>query len=412
MDNVTHALVGLLFAELVVVAAERAQPRPPAVSAATYSVAIIGNNLPDLDFVYQRISGKTFGYLLQHRGYTHTVLSALAFAGVMLGVVRAVFRLRGSTLEKPDWLQLAAVAIASPLLHLVMDFANNYGVHPFWPFDNTWFYGDSFFIVEPAFWIVIIAPLAASYSSKLARGGLWFALSVSVGALWYEPFVPRRQAFMLTFLAALLVFRARGQAPVARAASAALGFAAVASLFVVSGFVARRTARAAALASSHGTLVLDVVATPMPANPFCWNLLLLERERGTYLVRVGRAAIAPSWLDLAHCPFDRDSRPTAPLQAAPEDAGASLVWASEYRLPVAELQALSGARCEAQAFFRFARAPYLTAAAEDGSRVLGDLRYDRNPGLDFADVRLAPTQGKCPAFVPPWRPPRADLLNR
>ena len=32
------------------------------------------------------------------------------------------------------------------LLHLGMDFLNSYGVHPFWPIQNRWVYGDSVFI--------------------------------------------------------------------------------------------------------------------------------------------------------------------------------------------------------------------------------------------------------------------------
>jgi hypothetical protein len=42
--------------------------------------------------------------------------------------------------------------------------------------------------------------------------------------------------------------------------------------------------------------------------------------------------------------------------------------------------------------------------------VLGDLRYDRSPGLDFSDLpldRAAP----CPKRVPPWIPPRSDLFG-
>jgi hypothetical protein len=45
-----------------------------------------------------------------------------------------------------------------------------------------------------------------------------------------------------------------------------------------------------------------------------------------------------------------------------------------------------------------------------GARVVGDLRYDRLPGLDFSDLpldRAAP----CPKRVPPWIPRRSDLFG-
>jgi inner membrane protein len=73
LDNLTHSLVGLLAAEAVIRVRERSRPLADWSRSAVYVISIVGNNLPDLDFSYSRISGKTFGYLLQHRGYTHTV---------------------------------------------------------------------------------------------------------------------------------------------------------------------------------------------------------------------------------------------------------------------------------------------------------------------------------------------------
>jgi hypothetical protein len=71
---------------------------------------------------------------------------------------------------------------------------------------------------------------------------------------------------------------------------------------------------------------------------------------------------------------------------------------------------------------RFARAPYAGTlargapgapganTARSARGVVGDLRYDRSPGLDFSDLpldRAAP----CPKRVPPWIPPRSDLFG-
>jgi hypothetical protein len=45
-----------------------------------------------------------------------------------------------------------------------------------------------------------------------------------------------------------------------------------------------------------------------------------------------------------------------------------------------------------------------------GAGVVGDLRSDRSPGLDFSDLpldRAAP----CPKRAPPWIPPRSDLFG-
>ena len=88
-----------------------------------------------------------------------------------------------------------------------------------------------------------------------------------------------------------------------------------------------------------------------------------------------------------------------------------LSWRSEYRVPLSELKGLLQGRCEGRAFSRFARVPYVTEPATDGSFVLGDLRYDRNPGLDFSDLSLSQQPGPCPQYVPAWLPPRSDILS-
>ncbi|MEO6598500.1 MAG: metal-dependent hydrolase [Polyangiaceae bacterium] len=413
MDNLTHSLVGLLCAEAVVRTRERASKPPLDVwtRTAVYSFAIIGNNLPDLDLTYSKSTDETFGYLLQHRGYTHTVPAAFGFALAMLLVFALVSRWRRKAVSPSDWWLLAGVALVSPLLHIAMDFANNYGVHPFWPLDDRWFYGDSLFILEPSLWLVLIAPLSFSYRSKWVRGGLWLVLGVALGALWLRAFVPRGNALVLTLLTAGLLVLARKQSPGIRFLLAAGGFALLGLAFVVGSRTAKAIARERAQVLFPLARTFDVVATPMPANPFCWSVILVQEEGAAYAVRLGRAATWPGWLSVSECPFDRGATPTAPLRSLPPLADARLSLTDEYRLPLADLRTLVAKRCEARAFFRFARAPYLTAAESDGSRVLGDLRYDRKRGLDFADIRLMRAQGECPEYVPPWQPPREDILS-
>jgi hypothetical protein len=56
---------------------------------------------------------------------------------------------------------------------------------------------------------------------------------------------------------------------------------------------------------------------------------------------------------------------------------------------------------------RFVRAPWLSRI--DGAWVLGDLRYDREPGLSFAELAIDRPDERCPGHVPNWVPPRNDL---
>jgi inner membrane protein len=113
----------------------------------------------------------------------------------------------------------------------------------------------------------------------------------------------------------------------------------------------------------------------------------------------------------SRCPIDTREHPTAPLSYEEAPTTADVRWRGAFRAPRAELRDLAQ-NCVAAAFFRFARVPYW-ALSQEGS-VLGDLRYDRNPGLDFADIPIAArphAEAKCPAAVPPWTPPRLDVLG-
>ncbi|MEI9949267.1 MAG: metal-dependent hydrolase [Pseudomonadota bacterium] len=411
MDNLTHALVGLLCAEAVVRVAERRRELDPWCRTAIYAFAIIGNNLPDLDFSYSSISGKTFGYLLQHRGYTHTLPAAVAFALSMLALLWGLTKWRSKRLASGEWWLLGAVSVLSPLLHLVMDFANNYGVHPFWPVYSGWFYGDSFFIVEPSFWLVLTATLTFSYRSKWLRGALWLILCVALGALWYRPIVPRGQAVVLSLLTMALLAAARKLSPYARLLLASSSFLLLAALFVLGSRRAKEIVREQAALAFPSARSVDIVVTPMPANPFCWSVLLVQVDGPAYVVRLGRAATWPAWLDTNSCPYDRGASPSAPLRALAGPLNAQLSLSTEYRVSLIELRALLRGRCEARAFSRFARVPYVTEPTDTGARVLGDLRYDRSPGLNFSDLALSEREGGCPKYVPSWLPPRSDLLS-
>ena len=410
MENLTHSLVGLLCAEVALRVRERRQPISNWARAALYATGIIGNNLPDLDFTYAHISGQRFGYLLQHRGYTHTLPAALGFALATLGVLYALARWRRVLVSATEWRLLAVMALLSPVLHIAMDFANNYGVHPFWPLYDGWFYGDSIFILEPSFWLVLLSPLLFSYRSKAVRAALGLVIAVGIGAVWYRPFVPRGNAVLLTLLTVALLAVARRRTPFTRMLLAAGGFSFVLGSFVVGSRLAKALVHEHASAAFPNATTLDVVATPMPANPWCWNVLLVQRDAQQYYVRLGRVAVWPAWLDVQSCPYDSAASPTAPLEPILAAPDARLVLNAQYRGQLVEFRELASTRCEARALLQFARVPYLGAIQADGSRVIGDLRYDRNPGLDFSDVRLARSQGRCPEYVPPWVPPRKEIL--
>ena len=72
----------------------------------------------------------------------------------------------------------------STFSHLVLDWTNSYGVHPFWPFDDRWRYGDAVFIVEPWLWVVSVPALVAASSARTVRGLLSLVLLGGVVLAW------------------------------------------------------------------------------------------------------------------------------------------------------------------------------------------------------------------------------------
>ena len=84
-------------------------------------------------------------------------------------------------------------------------------------------------------------------------------------------------------------------------------------------------------------------------------------------------------------------------------------WDAEWSHPLAELGALWRDDCDARAYLRWARLPFWIRESRD-KLLLGDLRYDRSPGLDFAEIEGTIPPVNCPRWVPPWLPPRHELF--
>ncbi|HKE93652.1 MAG TPA: hypothetical protein VKB34_05035, partial [Povalibacter sp.] len=61
------------------------------------------------------------------------------------------------------------------------------------------------------------------------------------------------------------------------------------------------------------------------------------------------------------------------------------------------------------AFLRFSRVPW--TLRREHAWIIGDLRFDREPELGFAELELVDGQERCPRHVPPWIEPRSDLLR-
>jgi inner membrane protein len=269
VENITHSLLG---ATLAAVALQRdATPRQRTLF---YVAGIVAANLPDADLLYTRITPPPLGYLLHHRGHTHTVAGVAALAAV-IGLVMLLPGFRG--IVRSCGRRFSLLVLAALASHLVADSWNSYGVHALWPFSGAWYYGDAVFIAEPWLWALLGVSVAMNTRRKAGR-------LVIAGALIGIPVVA---AFVgLASMPALipiavavtgLVFLMRSRSAPVRAS---MSLAAVA-VFVCASYVLRNAVRRTVVERYQGQTarrVVDVIANPQPANPLCWNVLAIDES--------------------------------------------------------------------------------------------------------------------------------------
>ncbi|HEU4630985.1 MAG TPA: metal-dependent hydrolase [Gemmatimonadaceae bacterium] len=410
MDNVTHSLAGLVLAESAVrLRARRTGTEPSARFRAIAAVSsLVAANLPDADLVYTGVGGDRLAYMLHHRGYTHTVLIALLGAALLWGGAWLVWRWRAGTAPaREDARWLAGLLLVSTLAHLVLDWTNSYGVHLFWPFDDRWAYGDAVFIVEPWFWVVAVPPLVAASARRVARGLLSLVLVVGLGLAWRVQLVTTGAAVALTLGAVLSIVLARRLRPGPRIAAAVAAWVAVTLVMAAGSAVARAaTVRAVRAADPAATLV-DVVVTPLPANPVCVRVITVERSGAAYRVATARVSSVPATVAASRCVARDGAGPAFRESSRPSTA--AVQWDLEWAAPHAGLVGLARESCPALAALRFIRVP-VWRAIDDSTVMLGDARYGGASGRGLGDVRVPRRSTACPEAVPPWTPPRADLL--
>jgi inner membrane protein len=411
MDNVTHTLAGLVLAEAAVRLRARTTGTEPSQRFRAFAAisSLLAANLPDFDLLYTGVGGDRLAYMLHHRGHTHTVVIAILGAVLLWGAASLVWRWRARAAPPRDDVRwLGGLLLVSALSHLLLDWSNSYGVHPFWPFDNRWIYGDAVFIVEPWFWVIAVPVLVAATTRRVARALLSGVLLLGLVLAWRVDLVSTGAAAALTIGAAASIVLARALRPGTRSAVAVSAWIAV-TLIMAAGTSAARTAVARAVRDADPAAdVLDVVVSPLPANPVCASVITVERTKGSYRVATARASAVPSVVEASRC-GDRDRG--GPMFVASSRASTSAVhWEGEWAAPVDELAALTRESCPALAALRFIRVP-AWRAVDDSTVMLGDVRYGGASGSGFSDVRVPRRSAACPDAVPPWIPPRADLLG-
>jgi inner membrane protein len=414
VENVTHTLIGVALGEGIC----RMRGLSGRERAGVLWATALGANLPDFDFLMRPfVGGGNLGYLLHHRGYTHTMVLALPLAGVGAAFGRWVARRgRGSgdtagagsasagtsgaaSDGLPSWRLLLAATFIGILSHLGADSWNDYGVHPFWPATSRWFYGDFIFILEPLIWGVLLPWAFALTRSRFLKGVNLALLAFIVVLAWYSSLAPRGVAIGISCWCVAWLM-AQWRRPSLKAAVA--GLLAVLVTFAVDSRAAKHVLLEA---TPPGEEVLQAVTSPAPANPLCWRVILSSRQGDTYRARLGVLGLEPAspeacfgsaWLSERTAPLRAVEAPS--LQAL--ESGGRVKWLGEFSGSLAELEGYRARFCRVRGILRFARTPFWLAQGP-GRVIVGDLRFDREKGLGFAEVE-AGEGDECLRFEPPW----------
>lgn len=114
----------------------------------------------DIDVLW-RFAGPV-AELKHHRGITHTFLAAPFVALATMAFIWLLDRYWFARRRKMQsaqaqainyrWLFLATLTAA--LSHILLDYTNNYGIRPFYPFNPRWYSADLVFIAEPLLWLI------------------------------------------------------------------------------------------------------------------------------------------------------------------------------------------------------------------------------------------------------------------
>jgi len=155
VEPVTHVLTGMCLG--------RSGPnRTTAYAVATMAIAA---EMPDIDTVWS-LRGPLEGFQ-HHRGITHTFVGIPFEAALLVGAVWVWHRWRSRRGVQPAagpparWGLLYGWAVVGLLSHLLLDYTNNYGLRPFFPFDPHWYAASIVFIFDPLIFVLLAGALVA-----------------------------------------------------------------------------------------------------------------------------------------------------------------------------------------------------------------------------------------------------------
>ena len=163
MEPVTHLLTGACLSRTGL-------NRRAAYATLTMVVAA---EFPDIDTLWS-LRGPIEGFQ-HHRGITHTFLGLPFEAALIVAAVYGLHRwrvrranaaatasrARPLTVAPVRWGVLYGLALVALLSHLLLDYTNNYGLRPFFPFNDHWYAASIVFIFDPWMFAMLLGALIA-----------------------------------------------------------------------------------------------------------------------------------------------------------------------------------------------------------------------------------------------------------
>jgi inner membrane protein len=256
MEPVTHLLTGACLARA-------GFNRKAAYATLAMTLAA---EMPDLDKLWS-FGGPIVGFE-HHRGISHTFVGLPFEAFALVGAIWLLHRTRvsraqrlapapSSTIHTTDqpivrpltaapvrWLLLYSFVLIALLSHILLDWTNNYGVRPFFPFNPRWYAGSFVFIFEPIMFLLLLIGILAPALFGLVAGEVGAGKPTFRGRGW--------AIFALTAVVALWGWRLiEHDAAIQLASTAAYG-----------------------PADAPAAEILRITASPYPINPFRWHTVV------------------------------------------------------------------------------------------------------------------------------------------
>lgn len=393
MDNLAHSFAGAWIGESIHRNSKSQTSQIDHERRLLYLTAsIFANNAPDLDLVLSPLLPEPLGYLLHHRGHTHTAGFFLIQIALVFGLVCLIpsFRRRifADTSARNG---VALLAFVGLVVHLMFDSLNSYGVHPFWPLNSNWYYGDLVFIIEPILWASFGIPVIYLMRTRWAQAALIGLIVFVPVAATFAGIVPVVSLAILLTLMAVLVVIARKKTPEVSLLSGLVTALAFLAVQTAGQKLALTEVRKLFAVSTENEL--EIVLSPTPVNPLCWGFIRIAADKAgeNYSLERGRISALPSMLSSSRCPLlRRDS-----------SGGVSRETGS-----VSHFRALAQNDCWFEGWLRFARAPSIN------ERRATDLRFQAQGELNFTTLPLVESgQRECPGWYPNWSKPRQDILD-